>query len=101
MAGSDSEKVDDEKSKLSRRRIFEFGSAALAAAATLTVADAQETSEKTGVPQSSDHNSPNEQDPGPKSNTALDAEANPEPAGTPVPPRTSGWPVAIPSRSTR
>jgi oxalate decarboxylase len=71
--------VDDsenEQRKLTRRRIFELGSAALATAATLTVADAQETSEKKGDPRPPDHHLPNEEEPGAK-NTALDAE-NPD-----------------------
>lgn len=68
--------TDGEKSELSRRRIFKFGSAALAAAATLTVADAQETSEKNKVPRSRDHHLPNEQELTPK-NAAQDAE-NPD-----------------------
>jgi oxalate decarboxylase len=65
---------DSEKNNLSRRQ---FGSAALAAAATLTVADAQETSEKKESPRSPDHHLPNEQEPGPKTNAALNAE-NPD-----------------------
>jgi oxalate decarboxylase len=68
--------TDGERPKLSRRGIFEIGSAALAAATTLKVAGAQETSKKKGVPRSPDHHSPNEEEPGPK-NTALDAE-NPD-----------------------
>jgi oxalate decarboxylase len=71
------------EAKLSRRGIFELGSAALAAAATLTVADAQETgrasqasSEERMTPRSSDHHLPNEQEFTP-TNAALDAQ-NPD-----------------------
>jgi oxalate decarboxylase len=73
---------DSETIKVSRRRVFELGSAALAA--TLTAAEAQETAGLThgksathGVPRSPDHHLPNEQDPLPKPNTPLDAE-NPD-----------------------
>jgi oxalate decarboxylase len=66
--------------KISRRGIFELGSAALAAAATLTVANAQDglgspanTKPEANVFRSSDHHLPNESVPGPK-NSALEAE---------------------------
>jgi oxalate decarboxylase len=82
VADSDSDNTDSEETKVSRRRIFEFGSVALVAAATLTVTDAQEPSEKKEVPRSPDHHLPNEQEPGPKGNVALDAE-NPDSAWAP------------------
>jgi oxalate decarboxylase len=77
VPNNNAETTDSEKTKLSRRRIIEFGSAALAAAATLTAADAQETSDRNGVPRSPDHHLPNEQVPGPAENRTLAAQ-NPD-----------------------
>lgn len=63
---------DEPKSRVSRRRFIEGGSAVLAAAAGLQLVQAQETD----VPRSADHHLPNESEPGPD-NTALDKQ-NPD-----------------------
>ena len=78
-----------EQATISRRRIFELGSAALAAATTLTVANAQDgpgspwerKPEVANSFRSSDHHLPNESVPGPK-NSALEAE-NPDSVWSP------------------
>src|SRR6266478_6366084 len=66
--------------RITRREIFQVGSAVLATAATLNVANAQDASrrteaklDQTGAVHSPDHHLPNETDPGPK-NVALEAE---------------------------
>jgi oxalate decarboxylase len=70
----------EETTKVTRRKFVGFGSAALAATAALTAANAQEGEqpkrqqpEGGKVPRSLDHHLPNEEEPGPK-NAGLDAE---------------------------
>jgi oxalate decarboxylase len=74
-------KTDNDR--ITRREIFQVGSAVLAAAATLNVANAQDASrrteakpDQTDAVHSPDHHLPNESNPGPK-NSALEA-ANPD-----------------------
>lgn len=68
--------------RITRRDIFQVGSAVLATAATLNGANAQDASgRQAGAMHSSDHHLPNETNPGPK-NAALEAE-NPDSVWSP------------------
>src|SRR2546421_12331351 len=77
-----------DNNRITRRDIFQVGSAILATAATLNVANAQDASRRTeakpdqiNAVHSRDHHLPNETDPGPK-NVALEA-ANPDSVWSP------------------
>src|SRR5260370_19819359 len=70
--------VDDQQSRVSRRKFLGSGSAVLVAAAGLQVAQGQEKK----VPRSADHHLPNETEPGPN-NTVLDKQ-NPDSVWAPT-----------------
>ncbi len=63
--------MNDEFGEVTRRKFLGVGSAAMLAAATASVAGAQDASKK--VPRSPDHHLPNETDPGPK-NAVVEGE---------------------------
>jgi oxalate decarboxylase len=68
--------TDNHDTKVSRREVFGLSSAALAAAATLTVAGSRQANAAPQAPQSAGHTAPNETNPGAK-NLPLAAE-NPD-----------------------
>src|SRR5438270_10369168 len=89
------EKRDNDR--ITRREIFQVGSAVLTTAATLNVANAQDASrrtearpDQTSSVHSSDHHLPNETDPGPK-NISLETE-NPNSVWSPETDHGTVWP---------